>query len=300
MFQNSFNRPKAYRLLPLTLLLAMASSCILTVMAATPGVAPVLPRVRTLENRFFFHNYEQDPIEKRLQRLELLVFGQTKSGDEQQRLQRLNVTIAERDRESAQKMQRQHQDAGSPTPTSPESSPGAGGGGAQQPRTAAGNTQRYPAVTALEWRVLKKSYPSEALDDRLGRLETKLFGQPSPTLSYADRVERLNRTLGIGAVATSPSGSRLRGPLPKTTPQTEEQLPYFGNSNGFGFFGSSDPNQKQVSELFKQMNKQMEQMMRMTPGALPGIDEYPMQPMLPVQPVPLKKKPTPYNDPNSI
>lgn len=277
------------------------ASLSLSVSAAPPATSTtssvaILPRVRTLENRFFFHTYEQDPMEKRLQRLELLVFGQTKGGGDQERLQHLNTTVAERDRESALKMQRQHQ---ATAPASPENSTSA------SPPSKGAPGAKYPAVTALEWRVLKKSYPNESLDDRLGRLETKLFGQPSTTMSYADRVDRLNRTLGIGAVASAPTG-RMHGPTSRTRPGEQEF-----------YFGFSDPNQKQITELFRQMNQQMEEMMRMTPGALPYFEPYPM-PSSPSRkkskPLPggtpqwnvipfdnsIRQTPTPYNDPNSI
>jgi hypothetical protein len=295
----------------------------ISIAAPPAATTPVLPRVRVLENRYFFHTYEQDPIEKRLQRLELLVYGQTKSGDEQDRLQHLNVTIAERDRESALKMQRQHEAANSPAPANPETSTN------PEPKkpeniakvAPAAGAARYPAVTSLEWKVLKKSYSDESLDDRLARLETKVFGQPSNTMSYADRVERLNRTLGIGAVASAPSGSRLRGPLPRTRPQTDMpqsegmlEVPFLGNNQGFGFYQFSDPNQKQMSDLFKQMNQQMEQMMRMTPGYLPpsGIEQYPAPSKKKFNAAPewkvpsnngnpiLQPAPPSYNDPNSI
>lgn len=280
--------------------------------AATPvNPGAGLPRIQVLENRFFFHSYEQDPIEKRLQRLELLVFGQTQPGNNQERLQHLNTTIAERDRESALKMQRQAQRSATEHPTasapSPSSVSGSGGNTGNSTSNSPRNNithikQHYPALDTLEWRVLKKTYYNDSLDGRLERLETKLFGQPSSTMSYADRVDRLNRTLGIG-IASAPSNSHLRGPVPKAQPDTGGE-PYF--EFGFGtipFSKDLNPavpffdNGQQVSELFRQMNEQMEEMMKMAPSK--------------IKPAPGWKnpfgdggspayQPPPYNDPNSI
>ena len=295
----------------LTVLLIAAGGGVFYLPAATSAATPVnpvagLPRVGVLENRFFFHSYEQDPLEKRLQRLELLVFGQTQPGSNQERLQRLNTTIAERDRESVLKMQRQAQRSAPGYPTASASSGNNSGNSTRNNTTH--TKQPYPVLDTLEWRVLKRTYAGDSLDDRLGRLETKLFGQPSTTMSYADRVDRLNRTLGIG-IASAPSNSHLRGPMPRTRS-------YSGGESGFEFgfstipFGGTIPFSKnlnptvpffdnggQVSELFRQMNEQMEEMMKMAPSK--------------ISPAPRWKspfgdngspayQPPPYNDPNSI
>src|SRR5690606_33228046 len=75
------------------------------------------------------------------------------------------------------------------------------------------SSSQYPVLNTLEWRALKKTYPSESIDARLARMEKKLFGMDSPAMAYVDRVDRLKRTLGIGMTAAVPRGPK--GPAPK-------------------------------------------------------------------------------------
>ncbi len=126
-----------------------------------------------LENRFFFHRYNLDPIEKRLERLELLTLGQSQYGTNSLRLSRLQAAIRERDHEAAQVMAKNKASGGT-------------------------SESNYPVLSTLEWRVLKKTFSSETLDQRLDRLESQLFGVPAQAMSYVDRIERLKKTAGIG------------------------------------------------------------------------------------------------------
>src|SRR5262249_18973351 len=148
----------------------------------------------------FFKQYSSDPIEKRLQRLELLVFGSTQGGTSEQRAARLRRTIADRDRQAGE--------------TAKERPP------AGESKKPTGSAQ-YPILSTFEWRVLKKTYPTGTLDERLERLETKLFGQPSPAMAYADRVERLKRMLGMDMAQGVPEPSGPLGPKPKARPRGE-------------------------------------------------------------------------------
>lgn len=154
--------------------------------------------VTALENRYFFHQYQHDPIEKRLERLELLVFGSAQGGASADRLVRLKTTIAQRDKQAAQ-------DLAAKNKADKNTSKAPGGSSAQ-----------YPVLNTLEWRVLKKTHPTLSLDERLSQLETHLFGQPSAAMSYADRVERLQKTIGIGVARGEPQRQGIpQGPLPK-------------------------------------------------------------------------------------
>lgn len=266
-------------------------------------------QIPLLENRYFFHAYAHDPIEKRIERLELLLFGASQEGTSEERFARLKQTVAERDKASAAKARAA---AAAPTPSPSSKAPAAPSGSAQ-----------YPILNTLEWRALKKTYPQESLDTRLGRLETQLFGQPATAMAYADRVDRLNRVLGVGVDAGLPSsGPRTIGPMPKagrgsqqfgwSAPLNpgEEALPGFGGGRGMGApFDLSN----QFAEIFRQMDQQMEQMMRMPQGSMPpGTQIYQFEfpkrrgPSTPI-PIPSprsdvesKPKVPPYYDPNSI
>jgi hypothetical protein len=250
------------------------------------AAAPVnTAQIDSFEHRFFFHQYPQDPIEKRLERLELLMFGSIQSGTADERLSRLKVVISQRDKQSANESRQSN---------------------APETKTKPG---QYPVLNSLEWRVLKKTYPQESLDERLGRLESKIFGQSSPAMAYADRVERLQRTLGIG-VGQTPSTGNL-GPRPKAVPRG----PYFAVPQTPGHlimpFSSINPwgANSQFADMFRQLDEQMEQLRQLPPG------QYRWQLELPPgqgnsdghsSPVPTKVAPKPqqalppYYDPNSI
>jgi hypothetical protein len=243
--------------------------CAVTMFAGVAGsAAPVAPSAITeasiakdlamLENRFFSRQYANDPSEKRVERLELLVFGATQDGDLSQRWSRLNKAIASRAAKPVIK-----------------SAPGAG-----PVQKEADSSTQYPVLNTLEWRALKQTFPKETLDGRLARLEKKLFGQDAPGMPYVDRVERLSKTLGIGVTAAVPTGPT--GPAPKARPRNNglEEYMYKGGGDhiygdegtigplpgiGFGFGGS--PMNGAFAQLFADMNKQMAEMDRLGPGA---------------------------------
>jgi hypothetical protein len=218
-----------------------------------------------LENRFFSRLYTNDPIEKRLERLELMVFGGTQDGDNEHRLGRLKKAVADR----------------------AEQQPAAKGTAADSkaaPKEKAQSSTQYTALNTLEWRVFKKTFAADSLDDRLSRLEKKLFGADSPSMAYIDRVDRLKRTLGIGVpVAQQPTGPL--GPAPKArprgqmgsdfwsfgTPLITGMVPHEGDFFGdedmglppvFGFGLSSS-----INNMFRDMERQMMQLQQLPPGS---------------------------------
>lgn len=160
-----------------------------------------------LENRFFFHGYAQDPLPKRLERLELLVLGTTQPGVAQERLAKLKVAIVEKDKYSAQSIAREMKEA---------------------------SKSDYPVLSTLEWRILKKTYVGGALDERLARMEKHLFGLPSEAMSYADRIERLKKTVGLATpdVAQVPGKRVLR---PNLMPRDGRSNNGIGMGTGQGF-----------------------------------------------------------------
>jgi hypothetical protein len=294
----------------LPILLAAAASLLLGINCpASRGAVPenIDNQIAVMENRYFFHQYANDPIEKRLERIELLIFGATQEGTSEQRFARLKQSIAERDKASALK--------------SRPAAPAAPGTATKPAAPSPSGSSQYPILNTLEWRALKKTFPGESLDARLGRLESKLFGQPSPAMAYADRVERLNRTLGVGAAVPTAPPVRI-GPMPKAMPRSqqfgwnapmnpgEEMMPGFGGGMGMG--GAFDMSGR-FAEIFRQMDQQMEQMMKMPPGVYQF--DYQDDGVRPPStkrrgtPIPIpqqreeqdyKPKVPPYYDPNSI
>ncbi len=211
----------------------------------TPADQALSKDVSVLENRFFFHQYRHDPMEKRLERLELLTLGAAQGGANAERLTRLKQAVVERDKEAAKTIAREQK-----------------GDGELAAKT------NYPVLGTLEWRMLKKTYPSESIDQRLARMESQLFGMPSQAMSYIDRIDRLKKTIGMDValpnsnpqMATRGLGKGpigLNGPLPRANrngmnfqigpnsgpPQTGNKSGYLYDSDGnvTGFYQKQQP-----------------------------------------------------------
>lgn len=203
-----------------------------------------------LENRFFFHHYGHDPVEKRLERVELLILGASQSGAPAARLDSLKRAVVVKDKEAAQVMREQSKAQGS----GQSAAPGKGPGG-----SASGKAPSYPQVATLEWKILKKTYPQEALDQRLNRLEEQLFGVPATAMSYLDRIERLKKTTGVD-VALAPSDTGVKvpgkrqpqfGPLPRAYSGGGALNPFGGS--GLSPFGGSGASPFGASPFFESM-----------------------------------------------
>ncbi|HEY9790377.1 MAG TPA: hypothetical protein V6D22_08260 [Candidatus Obscuribacterales bacterium] len=230
-----------------------------------------------LEKRFFAREYAHDPVEKRLERLELLVFGSTQDGSNNDRYSRLKKAIVARQAESAK--------------TASGKGDAAHRSGTQTSKVPASSAQ-YTALKTLEWRAFKKTYPNDSLDQRLDRLETKAFGAPNKAMAYVDRVDRLKRTLGIDVApqtAITPRSMPL-GPAPKAHPRGEGGDDFFGfgqppmigaqpfdDEDGLGGM-SPMPLNNTMQRMMREMNRQMRQLEQMQPGAgvpmQPGIHSY--------------------------
>ncbi len=237
--------------------------------ALAAGTASVVDELNVIENRYFFRLYTRDPIEKRLERIELLVFGSTQAGSNDERVARLKRTMAERDANSSAHYGNKSGEDKAPghakEKTGSAKSPAADSSG------PGSSSAQYPILNTLEWRALKKTFVSESLDQRLGRLESKIFGSTSPAMAYADRVERLKRTLGVGVAQNIPPGpAGPLGPMPKARPRTGDffdgmpQPDLFEQFGGFSMspFGSMQG----MPDIFKDLQRQMEQMQRLPSG----------------------------------
>ena len=265
---------------------------------AGPAVAPVSVAAITrdisvMENRFFSKVYEDNPIEKRLERLELLVFSGIQAGSSSERLDRLKKTIS-----TPAPLKAQSPDADQAGNTQ--------AGTAQTPKSAATSPKKdsstqYPILSKLEWKGLKKTYPAESLDQRLDRLETKIFGLSSPAMAYFDRVERLRKAVGLDAEMPQQASRGLVGPKPKARPRgMSEEIDDFGvlpranvpqgtPNQGVPFAGvpnnplnqfGQDPIFKQLSDLMNMHQTMMQQSMQpgmAQPGmAVPGMSQFKM------------------------
>jgi hypothetical protein len=205
------------------------------------------PSLLKLEMKFFQHDYSKDDVAARLTRLEKMVFGETKSGDPATRLKNLVAAVP-------------NLDASVEAPAANTAASGSRGGAGDRQmasptpaRTASGNededlvsresqitgSSQYPAVTAIEKKLLGKDYASEPIVKRLGRLETNVYGKPSQSDDLSERVDNLKARTGIDLAATPPPGTesaddddlppRSGGDISyvpaRTTPFTSSRMP---------------------------------------------------------------------------
>jgi len=221
--------------------------------SAPPSTGISDEQLSATEQKLLQKTYNNDPLAKRLQRLELTLFGATQSGSDEQRWQHIkhclnNTGKTNKNISSSLNELEKYIFKGKPTPQ------------AGKTTSQAGKTTSQ--ATALQ---------------RLNRLETKVFGKPTPSMPTAYRIERLQRTLGI--TGTSGGIAELPGTLPapmRGMPPGMEMPPGmpmfgFGNNFGFGDNGMGDPDfSSQMSQLFREM----QEMQRMQPF---GFDQDPNQ-----------------------
>ncbi len=170
--------------------------------------------IAKLEEKFFAHTYNKDTWQGRLERVEKMVFGETKTGSSQERLAALLAAVpnlasdenadkvstktAQGGSEATKPARNRHSKPSAVPETEPvaeaDSAPDASPGG-------------YPAVTAIEKKIFGKDYSAEPVNQRLARLETNVFGKPSASSDLSDRVDRLKQKTGIDIARQMPSGS---------------------------------------------------------------------------------------------
>ncbi len=198
------------------------------------------PDLGALERRYFGRVYEKDATDKRIQRLELLLFGATQDGGLVERLDRVQQSANER---------------------SKVSKPGAG----QAVDTA--------SIAALERKILKKSFDGDSPTQRLGRLESKVFGQASPSMSISDRVFRLKKILNneTPSISHGPDTSRIGGMGGFGSNGFGSNGDYISPFSGFAYGpfagGRGDEMAQQMNEMIKQLNKSLRGIHKLPDGA---------------------------------
>src|SRR5579885_3061059 len=183
----------------------------LTLAAYQPAFANDEPRsdVDKLEVKFFRHMYQKDTTVARLDRLEKMVFGETKSGSEQERISGLLKLVSEDDlnqsataySKASSKASGSSGDADASSGTSsPADETADNGGGANQsaskpkssaPAASEPNDADYPAVSAIEKKLFGHDFHEENVEARLARLEKKVFKQVSSSNDLSERMDNL-------------------------------------------------------------------------------------------------------------
>jgi hypothetical protein len=159
-----------------------------------------------LEAKLFQHSYAKDEPQVRLERLEKLVFGASKTGSISERLNALVQAVPNLESDS-----NQGGESGKTAAAGDKQAPGDRKGnrpsGGSKSDLASGDSSDYPSVSAMERKRLGKDFIGDPIDQRLGRLETKEFGRPSTSTDLSERVDRLKQRIGLDVARVAPPGS---------------------------------------------------------------------------------------------
>lgn len=164
------------------------------------------PSVPKLETKFFEHTYPKDPLPQRLDRIEKMVFGETKTGADGERLSKLIQAVPGLNSVNVP-------DSSAPSKTASKGDDGdvpmAPPSKSRAPQVSHSEVTdaKYPQVSAMEQRLLGKDYAAEPVDQRLARLETRVFGKPSASTDLSDRVDALKSKTGVDITKQAPNGA---------------------------------------------------------------------------------------------
>jgi len=190
---------------------ALAFVAMSVLLAAPPSfaIAENDSNLLKLEEKFFQHTYPKETIDARLDRIEKMVFGEAKDGDDASRLSALVQAVPNLNSGSSDAAPAQTARGGGSSPTG-----AAGGGSGRQPAASQVAEEEesepapignYPAVDAIERKAFNgKTYSQEPVNQRLARLETKYFGKPSSSTDLTDRTDRLKAQSGIDITKNAP------------------------------------------------------------------------------------------------
>ncbi|MBY0551166.1 MAG: hypothetical protein K2W95_28055 [Candidatus Obscuribacterales bacterium] len=190
--------------------------------ALCQGSASAGPALGLLEQKYFEHSYDSDPVAVRVARLEKLIYGDARTGNISERLAVI-VGLVARESETpvvgsgsrsagsrgyapalAAKPDTSDSAAGAPNGTgqrnvfnyTPVTSFGSTGSSPAQPTAPvvdSGDYGNYPHVTVLENEILGTSYQQDSLPARLSRLELRAFGKDSAGSDLGSRTDALEQ-----------------------------------------------------------------------------------------------------------
>jgi hypothetical protein len=163
-----------------------------------------------LESKLFNHPFDKDTPQRRIERLEQSVFGETKDGAFGDRVTALLQAVPNLDTppKSAAPQPVASSQAGKPhRKPADEARAGNDSQTAQSDDDTMSMPGNYPAVSAIEKKILGQAHDADPVGQRLARLETQVFGKSSGSTDLSDRVDRLKQKTGVDVTKVVPAGS---------------------------------------------------------------------------------------------
>ena len=143
-----------------------------------------------LEKHFFEHTYPGDTTDDRVSRLEKMVFGEAKSGDDGKRIADLQQVVTAAGSESDAQGSSANNNAAPTASSNSSNANGSAGNGSTADDTAYSGTD-YPRVDMLEEVILGQEYRQLSLKKRLVQLEMKVYGKPGTDDDLSSRTDML-------------------------------------------------------------------------------------------------------------
>ena len=208
--------------------------------------------LNSIEKHYFGREYTNNKTTQRLNRLEELLFGQIQQGSIDERESNI-LKIYEKNIVSSKTPKVSHplSSIASPNNSSKDKTKittdqkseykSAGSSQANQSQKSPG-IKKYPKITFLESKILKKTYTYQTPELRLDRLENTVFGKANDKLSIDKRISLLNKV---------------------ANPQIVDNLPnmqerHFFYTNPGPNSGSMPNNMMDLNNQFNMMFKQLE------------------------------------------
>ncbi len=136
------------------------------------------PSVLAMEQRLFSKTYPTEPIESRLARIENRVLGSTQAGSLQERTDQLRLMVlGDTGSGGSEAMANDNSYSSASAPSGSVS--------------AAASADMIQALPKVEKRILGRNYTGDTVENRLSRIETKLFNSTAPEMSPDDRFYRI-------------------------------------------------------------------------------------------------------------
>ncbi|HEY9715579.1 MAG TPA: hypothetical protein V6C72_19050 [Chroococcales cyanobacterium] len=255
-------RGQSVRLARLSLLAAFSVVFCLSTQAQLPAFAAdetQLKELSAMETRYFEHTYPKESVTDRVTRIEKLVFGEARTGSDDERVSALMAAIPDLDMNAtASSNSSSGSSSASPANTSDQASTD------QTAQTPPQNGDQpiadssdYPRVTALEQQLLGSTHANEPVGKRLSRLETKAFGKPSKVDDLSARTDKLeqysdaranrgqNDSNNMASSSPSGGGAGSSSPGPSTKSGIYEKVSWLETR----VFGHDNPGQPLVQRV---------------------------------------------------
>ena len=158
------------------ILLLIFSFIILWANSATAMTS--LEYVSALENRLFSSTFENQQLDKRIDRIEKQIYDNVYTGSPQERLSKIEKIYPQEDFLNTKSKVNSYYDS---EPLTQDYQPS--------------DYNNYPIVSKIEQTIYQKDYSGEDIYKRLSRLEKELYGHEKTNLSLQERVENLKSVL---------------------------------------------------------------------------------------------------------